>query len=59
MSLIGVALRGSEIHRQLQPTKAKVRFISRLYSSKRRFIRPPLLASQSALVLKVGLSYGW
>ena len=33
--------------------------ISRLYSSKRRFTRPPLLTRQNALVLKVGLSCKW
>ena len=34
-------------------------YISHLYSSKRHFTRPPLLTRRSALVLKVGVSYGW
>ena len=33
--------------------------IIRLYNSKRHFSRPSLLTKQSALVLKVGVSYGW
>ena len=33
--------------------------ISRLYSSERRFTRPPLLTRQSALVLKLSVLYGW
>ena len=33
--------------------------IIRLYNSKRHFSRPSLLTKQSALVLKVGVLYGW
>ena len=54
--------RGSsdEMRHQLQPMKTKVRlYISCLYSSKRRFIRPSLLIRWSALVLKVGVSSRW
>ena len=48
----------NEMRRQLQPKKTK-EIISHLYSSKRRFTHPPLLTRRSALVLKVGVSYGW
>ena len=54
---------GNKIHCQLQPKKTKVqcKAVLAVYirSSKRHFTHPSLLTRQSALVLKVGVSYGW
>ena len=48
----------NEMCRQLQPKKLKVKnYISHLYSSKRCFSHPSLLARLSASVLKVGVLY--
>ena len=47
----------NEMRQQLQSKKPKVRLISHLYSSKRHFSHPSLLAKRSASVLKVGVSY--
>ena len=49
----------NEMPRQLLPKKTKERLYSHLYSSKRRFTRPSLLTRWSALVLKMGVLYGW
>ena len=50
----------NEMCRQLQPKKTKVRLCYPvIYVAARRFSRPSLLTRQSALVLKVGVSYGW
>ena len=50
----------NEIHRQLQLKKAKGNAVLAVYTynSKRRFTRSSLLKRRSALVLKVGVSYG-
>ena len=47
---------------QLQPNKAtydKAVLVVYIRSSKRRFNHPSLVARQSTLILKVGVSYGW
>ena len=51
-----ILVENDEMHRQLQPNKTKM---SRLYISKRRFSHPSLVTKRNALVLKVGVSYGW
>ena len=58
MSSIGVALVTKCIASYNQ-RRLRKGYISRLYSYKRRFIRPSLLTRRSPLVLKVGMSYGW
>ena len=50
----------NEMRRQLQPKNTKVRlYYPFIYVAARRFSHPSLLTRQSALVLKVGVSYGW
>ena len=46
---------GNEMRRQLQPKNQD----NAIYIAARHFSRPPLVTKQSALVLTVGVSYGW
>ena len=44
---------------QLQPMKTKVRLYQLLINQQKSFTSPSLLTRQSALVLKVDVSYVW
>ena len=56
--MIGVGL-VTKYGASLSQSRLRQGCISLLYGNKRPFTRPSLLAGRNALILKVGVVYGW